>query len=189
MSPSLHSDDLPHPETGIILFTSGSLGEPKAVQLGRTGLLYLVDSLIEYFQLGRETQATITLPIFHTMALNTQFFPTFLAGGVCEFINTELSMGKLYRHISNSNGNFIALIGDMLKFCLEEKQKRNLTPAYNVQNIQLSGGITRQEHLEWASELFPNARIHKGFGLTECIRISMISSLSAKFCFKFCSKL
>jgi acyl-CoA synthetase (AMP-forming)/AMP-acid ligase II len=37
------------------------------------------------------------------------------------------------------------------------------------------------EHLEIARELFPNARLHKGYGLTEAIRVAMIDSRDPRF--------
>lgn len=173
--------EIPHPETGVILYTSGSMGEPKAVMLPRRGLLYIIETLVKYFDLDNTTVAAITLPIFHTMALNTHFFPTFFAGGKSVFINSELSMGRIYRSIIESGGNFCALIGDMLKFCLREKERRNVEGGEIVLNLQMSGGITRVEHLEMARKIFPNAKIHKGFGLTELVRICMINSEDSKF--------
>lgn len=172
---------LPHPDTGLVLFTSGSMGEPKAVALSRKGLMYNIDTLIKYFGLDAQTVSAITLPIFHTMALNTHFFPTFFSGGTSVFVNSELSMGRIYRSIIECQGTFVALIGDMLKLCLKEMEKRGVQGGECVEHIQMSGGITRVEHLHMAKKLFPRATIHKGFGLTELIRISMINSRDPDF--------
>ena len=54
---------LPHPETAVVLFTSGSMGEPKAVALSKNGLSYIISTLIKYFQLGADSHAIITLQI------------------------------------------------------------------------------------------------------------------------------
>jgi acyl-CoA synthetase (AMP-forming)/AMP-acid ligase II len=175
-NPGLLDKPLPAASTALILYTSGSTGQSKPVLLSEESLMYMIDHLIERLNLNSSTVATITLPIFHTMALITQFFPTFFAGGRSIIVNTELSTGKLYRLISSSGGTFIALISDMLKYCKEEKEKRNMEPAKDVKLLQLAGGHISTSHLELAREIFPNAVIYKGYGLTEAIRVAMISS-------------
>ena len=173
--------DLPRNETTLILYTSGSEGEPKGVQLSQTGILYTVDTLIDYFGLDASTVATCILPLFHTMGLNTQFLPTFLAGGKCVFYEPTLNLGKIYRRIIESKGTFIGLVTEFLKLCHEEKNRRNLPPAEKVRHVQIAGGLISEKHVHMAVELFPNAVIHKGYGLTEAIRVSMISSKDPKF--------
>lgn len=168
--------DLPREGTAVILYTSGSSGEPKGVQLSDTGISYTVDSLIKYFSLDRDSVSTCVLPLCHTMGLNTQFFPTFFAEGKCVFHQSSLSLRKIYRRIIESKGTFVGLIAELLQFCHEEKIRRDLEPAKLVRHVQIAGGVIRDDHLRMARELFPNAVIHKGYGLTEAIRISMISS-------------
>ena len=173
--------DLPPQGTGLLLYTSGSLGEPKGVALSQEGLSYTIETLIPYFKLSSQSVATITLPMFHTMALNTQFFPTFFAGGRCEFVDSGLSLGKVFRSIVNSGGTFVAMIGEMLRLCLEEMNRRGLDPCHTVEHVQIAGGIIRSDHLEYAKTLFPKATIHKGYGLTEGIRVTMIPSTDPRF--------
>ncbi|NCN27500.1 acyl--CoA ligase [bacterium] len=167
--------------TGLILFTSGSSGEPKGVFVPEEGLLYTIDYLIEYFGLNRSTKATVFLPTSHSMGLNTQFFPTFFAGGQSHLVNTSQNLSRIYRNLLASEGTFIGLIGDMLRICFEEKKRRNLPPATSVEHIQLAGGIIHRDHLRIAQELFPNAVIHKGYGMTEATRVSMINSNDPDF--------
>jgi acyl-CoA synthetase (AMP-forming)/AMP-acid ligase II len=172
---------LPREGTAIVLYTSGSTGEPKGVQLSSEAIDYTVDRLIDYFRLNESSVAACILPLFHTMGLNTQFFPTFFAGGKCVFREVSLVLGMIYRRILESKGTFVGLISDFIHMCHAEKIHRNLPPALEVQHVQISGTITRGNHLRMARELFPNAVIHKGFGLTEAIRICMISSKDPNF--------
>jgi acyl-CoA synthetase (AMP-forming)/AMP-acid ligase II len=162
--------------TALILHTSGSTGNRKGVQVPERGILYTVDHLIPYFQLGPASKALVVLPISHSMGLNTQFLPTFLAGGECHFVEANLSLNRCYRTLLASEATFVSLIGELLRICAEERRKRNLPPATHVKHAQLAGGTIRAEHLRMAAELFPNAVLHKGYGLTEAIRVSMIAS-------------
>lgn len=174
----------PHPaskDAALMLFTSGSTGKPKGVYVPEAGLLKTIDFLTKYFDITSKTVSPIVLPIWHSMALNTQFLPTFLAGGRSYFMNAWLSIGRVYRSILFKEGTFVSLIGEVLRVCWEEKNRKNLPPAEEVRHVQLAGGMISDKHLRLARELFPNAVLHKGYGLTEAIRVTMINSESPDF--------
>ncbi|HXH29859.1 MAG TPA: class I adenylate-forming enzyme family protein [Bacteriovoracaceae bacterium] len=167
--------------TALVLYTSGSTGEPKGICVPERGIIVTSDYLIDYFKLDERTVTPIVLPVCHSMALNTQFIPTFLAGGCSTFINARLGMNKLFRHIEKEEGTFISLIGEVLRVCWEEKKRKKLNPNLRVQHVQLAGGMILEQHVRMAREIFPNALIHKGYGLTEAIRVTMIDHRDPAF--------
>lgn len=160
----------------LVLFTSGSTGAPKAVQLTHQGLEYTIDYLTNYLKLNKDTTAGVTLPISHTMALNTQFLPTFLAGGRSVFMNSDLDKTKAFALLESSESTFLTVIGDILFLYEKEMQLRKLKPVTHVEHVQMAGGVIREKHVRLAQKLFPNAQIYKGYGLTEVIRTAMIGS-------------
>ncbi len=166
---------------GLVLYTSGSGGEPKGVILPSAGLLYVAGLLIERLRLDADTQTAVTLPLHHTMGLNTQFLPTVLAGGRALVLATRLGLGRAYRDILESGATFAALFPDVLGALAIEKERRGLAPAASVTHLQLAGAPIRTRHLETARELFPAARLHKGYGLTEAIRVTMIDDRDPYF--------
>lgn len=172
---SVHAPLLPS-AAGLTLLTSGSSGRPKEVILPTEGLLYVADLLIHRFSLDEHTVAAVSLPLHHTMGLNTQFLPCLLAGGRSVFFAAGLRLGHLFRDLLESEATFVSMVSDMVRLCRTEKNRRRLPPASSVREMQLAGGHIRPEHLEMARELFPRARLHKGYGLTEAIRVSMIHS-------------
>lgn len=167
--------------TGLILFTSGSTGKPKGIFIPGRGILQTAEHLTSYFDLSAESVAPVILPIWHSMGLNTQFLPTFFIGGRSHFMNAHIGMNRAFRTILNQNGTFVAMIGEVLRTCWEEKNRRSLPPATHVKHVQLAGGLITAQHLALAKELFPNALVHKGYGLTEAIRVSMISHRDPNF--------
>jgi acyl-CoA synthetase (AMP-forming)/AMP-acid ligase II len=175
------SDYLPRDGTSIILYTSGSEGEPKGAQLSESGMRYTLDYLIDSFGLNESAVSACIMPLCHAMGLITQFLPTFLAGGKCVFFDISMSLGIIYRQIIRSECTFTGFITEFLQLCHEEKTRRGLEPALKVQHIQISGGPVLEDHLRKAMLLFPNAIIHKAYGLTEAVRISTISSSDPKF--------
>lgn len=168
--------------TALMLYTSGSMGAPKGVFVPAEGLLRTADHLISYFELNEKTVAPVVLPVCHSMALNTQFFPTLFAGGQSYFWNSRLGINRVYRTIGSIQGSFVSLIGEVLRTCWEEKRRKDLEPLLSVQHVQLAGGLILPQHIEMAQELFPNATIHKGYGLTEAIRVTMINHRDPDFC-------
>lgn len=183
LGPVVHSSRVPLPpdDVALILYTSGSSGEPKGVRLSETALLYNVDALQKYQAYSSSTIAAVTLPICHTMALNTQFLPTFLAGGKSVFFDATLNLDRVYKGILDSKATSVALISHLIKLCEEERKRRRLPAAETVRQVTLAGGVIRPHHLASARELFPNAVVYKGYGLTEAIRVSMINSNDPAF--------
>lgn len=162
--------------TALVVLTSGSTGKPKAVAISLRAISFIVEELIDTLNLNARTTAVLNMPLFHTMVLNTQFLPTFIAGGKCIFSPAELSLNRLYRSIESSKGNYVALVPDLLSHCYEEFTSRGLAANDAVKNVVVAGGSISNKHIEKAQKLFPSAKIHKGYGLTEAIRVSMISS-------------
>jgi long-chain acyl-CoA synthetase len=178
------SHNLPREGTSIILYTSGSEGKLKGVQLSEAAIKYTIDYFISYFRLNESMVSACIMPLYHAMGLNSQFLPMFFAGGKSVFFDISMSLGKIYRQIIQSESTFVKLIPEFLQLCFEEKNRRSLNPALKVQHIQISGGHIREDHLRKAMLLFPNAIVHKGYGLTEALSVSMINSRDPKF---FCN--
>ncbi len=166
---------------GLVLHTSGSTGAPKRVLLAAESLLYMADELIHRFALGQETVGAAVLPIYHTTGLNTQFLPTVLAGGRTVIFSPRWLIGRIYRDLLESQATFVSLVNELLRPSLDEMRRRGLPPATEVAEVQLAGSTAQPQHLEMARELFPEARIHRCYGLTEAIRVAMIAGDEAGF--------
>jgi fatty-acyl-CoA synthase len=172
-----HSSASTIPEgTALVLFTSGSTGVPKGICIPASGIALTANTLIKRFSLHSDTITPVFLPICHSMALNTQFIPTLLAGGRSHFIDAQLELSRIFRTVLEQKSTLVALIAETLIVCAREREKRNLPKANQVRHVQLAGGKISEKHLELSRELFPNAIIHKGYGLTEGIRVTMIDS-------------
>ncbi len=161
---------------GLVLHTSGSTGAPKRVLLAAEGLLTMIDELIRRFALGTGTVAAVVQPLYHTTALNTQLLPTVCAGGRTVVSSSRWLMGRVYRDVLDSGATFVSLVNELLGPSLEEKRRRGLPAATSVAEVQLAGSTSQPQHLAMARELFPAARIHRCYGLTEAIRVAMIAS-------------
>ena len=167
--------------TVLVLLTSGSSGEQKAVAISFKALDSIINSIIQYFRLDSKTNAAVSLPLSHTMALNTQFLPTFFSGGTCFFENLELKLNQVFRWTLQTRANFVCLVPDLLTLLAAEKQTKNLAVNRDVTRLILAGSFVGAHHCHLARELFPDAIIYKGYGLTEAIRVCMVSSRETAF--------
>lgn len=177
-----------HPECGLILFTSGTMGNQKAVNVPLRGMLNTYDWLARHFSLTEDDVSTLILPISHTFALNTQLMPAFLVGAKTVFLNRTLHLGRQYELIGKFDGTFVASVGDLLRLLKRERDVRGLPSCLRVRHVQVAGGKITLAHLHELRELFPNAVLHKGYGMTETIRTSMVSSEDPDFYSESCGK-
>lgn len=168
-------------DTALILQTSGSSGKAKFRSISFEALNYVIEAVSQKTALSENTVTAVTLPMSHTMALNTQFFPTFFAGGRCHFTDSKYSLGRLYRNLFEADATFTALVSNLLEVCEEEMEQRHLSSNQNIKTVVLAGGSIGTHHLKLAKKLFPKAEIYKGYGLTEAIRVSMIGSSEEGF--------
>ncbi|MEI8025903.1 MAG: class I adenylate-forming enzyme family protein [Pseudomonadota bacterium] len=165
----------------LVIYTSGSSGTPKGVAISFPSISYIASTLKETLSLSHETIAAISMPLFHTLALNTQFIPTIMAGGKCVFTPAELQLNSLYRNYLKTKGNYLALIPEVLLQCYQEFRTKELEPHPFVKTVVMAGSNISREHLRIAELIFPKAEIFKGYGLTEAIRVSMISNRDPEF--------
>ncbi|MCK4980190.1 MAG: AMP-binding protein, partial [Candidatus Delongbacteria bacterium] len=75
-------------DIAVLLFTTGSEKEPKAVMLSHDNILSNVEAIQQEFYIGPEDLFAGVLPLFHIFGLTTSFFLPLLSGaGVNTFAN------------------------------------------------------------------------------------------------------
>lgn len=79
---------LPHPRSGghqtgdtLLVYTSGTTGEPKGAIHNQAGMLANLDAAIDCQGLNASTRTLAVLPLFHVGGLCIQVLPTLAAGG------------------------------------------------------------------------------------------------------------
>lgn len=177
-----------HSTCGLILFTSGTTGNQKAVNLSLSGMQEAYQFLGHYFKLGPQDIAAVLLPLSHTFALNTQLMPSFLAGAKTTFLNHPSQLGRQYDGIGKVGATFVSSVTDLLRLLKREREVRRLAVCDQVRHVQVAAGKISTEHIADLKLLFPSAVLHKGYGMTETIRTSMISSLDPNFLSDSCGR-
>ncbi len=77
-------------EAAVILFTSGSEKDPKAVQLSHKNLLQNINAFPEMFALSKDDIILANLPLFHVFGFTVTFFLPLILGGTSVAIANPL---------------------------------------------------------------------------------------------------
>ncbi len=157
-------------ENALILFTSGSTDESKAVIFTFENLLASANSFIEYFNANSSDSWLLSLPIFHIGGFMI-IFRTILAKSTLYF-PMQIQNEAIFEAIAKFKPSFISVVNPTLSFLA----KSNLENYKNLRGIFAGGGpITENPISEMIEKGIP---VFKVYGSTETT--SMITILSPK---------
>jgi acyl-[acyl-carrier-protein]-phospholipid O-acyltransferase/long-chain-fatty-acid--[acyl-carrier-protein] ligase len=92
--------DFPANQTATILFSSGSSGRPKGVELSHHNILSNLEGALEMFRVYKDDRLCGLLPIFHSFGLSCTLWLPILAGVGISFVPNPLdakSVGDMVR--------------------------------------------------------------------------------------------
>lgn len=158
---SSQEDNNIHPQTSIILFTSGSSGGTKAVQLSKDNILANTNAVSKTLDLHLVKNQILFLPLHYSFGLLGQLVPA-IELNICTY---------LFNHLLESK-NIIPLHQDCLISGVPQHYQTlsKLFPSDKFTNIThvVSAGAywSIQDRMD-AQKLFPNAILYNNYGQTE----------------------
>jgi len=166
---AIQLDDIPN----LILYTSGSTGEPKGVICENNSMCAAVNAINEYLPLTSDDVILNTLPFNHSYGLY-QMLTIFDAGGTLVLMKKTawtfpmMILKKIKAH--NVTVLPVAPTSVALLFKLrEDKLKDNMQ---SVCIITTAGANFPEHHCEKLQRILPWSSIITMYGATECVRIS-----------------
>ncbi|NTX52968.1 class I adenylate-forming enzyme family protein [Myxococcus sp. CA039A] len=153
-----------HPETAVVLFTSGSTGAPRAVQLSRRNIEANVAAVLASLDFASVSQQTLFLPLSYSFGLLGQLLPALAAGvptsllGNLVELKRLLDEGRLHGMISgvpSHHETLLRLLGD--------------APALtkDVTHVVSAGAALNLELRQRLMRAFPSSRVYTCYGQTE----------------------
>jgi fatty-acyl-CoA synthase len=70
-------------DVAMIMYTSGTTGQPKGATLTHANLAWNLFNVLIDVDVSQDEVTLVSAPLFHTAALNQTFLPTFAKGGTC----------------------------------------------------------------------------------------------------------
>ena len=152
------------PETAVVLFTSGSTGEPKGVMLSGENLSVNVRDICAYFPISQEDTLLIARPLYHSSVLTGEFLAALWTGAGIVFSSEPFQpqgiLNRLRQHRVTVLGGTPTLLSALARFV---RQREGLA----VRLLTMSGECMTEGMARAIRAGFPDAAVYCGYGLSE----------------------
>jgi long-chain acyl-CoA synthetase len=151
-------------DTAVLLYTSGTTGQPKGAELTHANLTLNARGSAELFDLGSEGILLGALPLFHSFGQTCGMNATIADGGSMTLL-TRFEPGKALEIIQRDKVNVFQGVPTMYGAMLHHPERER----YDVSTVQLcsSGGSAMPVELLRAFEEAFGCKILEGYGLSE----------------------
>jgi crotonobetaine/carnitine-CoA ligase len=155
-SPAIHAED-----PCRILFTSGTSGWSKAVELSHGYEVHAGERHIELLDIGATDRWLYVTPLFHIDAI--YIFSILLHTGGAFVLAPRFSASRFWADVQRSGATYLCYVGSILPILL----KGGEAPPEHALRMAVGGGTTR-EQLSRFEQRF-NVTVLEAFAMTECI--------------------
>lgn len=161
LQPTHMPDDL-----AALLYTSGSTGRPKGVMLSHANLWFAADSVAGYLGLAADDIALAVLPLSFDAGLSV-VTSALMAGGAAALLDYLVPrdvVKAVERHRATTLSGVPPLFAQLIEADWPEAARASL------RRITVTGGRMPVPVTRRLRALFPGARLHLMYGLTEAFR-------------------
>ena len=159
-------------DPAFLVFTSGSTGTPRGVILTHDNVHFVSDAIQARLQYRAEDHVAIFLPLSFDYGLYQLFYAA-IAGASVFIGRPEMAGPELPRILAAQEISVLpgvpTLFGGLIKM-----QRYRPVPLPRMRVITNTGDHLPQSYIASLRELFPQARVHPMYGLTECKRVSIL---------------
>ena len=160
-------------DTATILFSSGSEGDPKGIELSHKNLLTNIKQVSELLNFRRDDVILNSLPIFHSFGLTvTTLLP--LCEGVKMVSVADPTDGATIGKMSAKHGVSI-LFGTSTFFRLYTRNKKLHPLMFQNVRIVIAGAEKLKPDVKDAFRLKFGLEIHEGYGTTETAPVAAVN--------------
>jgi len=160
-------------DTATILFSSGSEGDPKGIELSHKNLLTNIKQVSELLNFRRDDVILNSLPIFHSFGLTvTTLLP--LCEGVKMVSVADPTDGAAIGKMSAKHGVSI-LFGTSTFFRLYTRNKKLHPLMFQNVRIVIAGAEKLKPDVKDAFRLKFGLEIHEGYGTTETAPVAAVN--------------
>lgn len=174
--PSLFKASQGHDETGVVLFTSGTEGDPKGVVLSHENVMANVEQVRAHIDLYPETDSVFNpLPTFHCFGLTVGAVLPLVAGIKAVFHPTPLQPREIARRIRD-HGTTVLLATDT--FISQYARAGDQGDLMSLRLAVCGAERVRDETRQMVRKKY-NIEILEGYGATEASPVVAANSVGA----------
>lgn len=170
----IEHDNISLDDKSVIIYTSGTSGNPKGVTLTHANLLADAQAIAEWFAFDGDTRTLCILPLFHNNGQIVTFLAPLWAGGSTIMIKGNVSLIAFWDLVDKYKANWTSVIPTILSVLLSFKRKRKDDHMKGI----ICGGALLPQSVQLQFEEIYNVPIYEGYGLTETTSFSCFNPLS-----------
>lgn len=161
-------------ENAIILYTSGTSGQPKGAMLTHENMYSNARDIGEYLHMSNKDRVIATLPIFHVFALTVVVNAPLLRGASI-ILMPRFSPKDVFETIRQTKATVFAGVPTMYNFLYQ--YEGGTAEDYASIRLSISGGSSLPVALLHNFEEKFNTRISEGYGLSEASPVTCFNPL------------
>ena len=167
---SLDSGDLKEPQfdseaDALIVFTSGTTGNPKGVVLSQRNLLEDARAISEWHYINSETRMMCVLPIHHVNGTVVTLMTPFYVGGSV-VLNEKFQIDQFFPIIEEEKVEIVSVVPTLLQYLTSFYEDKDSPVLDNFSHIICGAGPLTVNVAKNFEERFGKRIIH-GYGLSE----------------------
>lgn len=146
----------------MLIFTSGTSGEPKAVRVTHEKVWFPGLVLGEMFGLTAEDVFYVSMPLFHSNAVMAGYGPALVAGGAIA-LGERFSASRLIDDVRHFGATYLNYVGKPLSYVLATPPRPD--DADNPLRLAFGNEANEKDVAAFAERF--GCRVYDGFGSTE----------------------
>jgi acyl-CoA synthetase (AMP-forming)/AMP-acid ligase II/acyl carrier protein len=142
-------DPLSADDAALLMYTSGSTGQPKGVLHTHRSILARARNSVQQQRLTAADRSLLVLPLYHSNAESVTLTPTLLSGGSV-VVAQGFVIGKFWRWLIDYQCSWSAIVPTMVSQLLDWKDDRAASQGAAIQHIRFlrssSGALSPSLH-------------------------------------------
>ena len=147
------------------LYTSGTTGRPKGVELTHRNLASNTDAAIKFMNFSPEYRVLACLPTFHTLAITATMLAP-LAAGVSLFTFPKFDPDGVLQAAEKDGCNVLVMVPSMYRLVTRRQEKHPHAIKLKLK-LAIAGGEPLPDEIRTSFERVFGVPLHEGYGLTE----------------------
>lgn len=157
-------------DVAVIMFTSGTTGEPKGAIITHGNLINAVTTYAQEFRLTDKDSTILAVPIYHITGLSALLVLFVYIGGSI-YIQQRFHPAEIIDTLKKENISFLHGSPTVFVLLCQEIKKRNMEKCNNdfscLNTIACGAGNLNEGLIKQLKNLFPHTSIRPVYGLTE----------------------
>ncbi|MBK7984944.1 MAG: acyl--CoA ligase [Candidatus Competibacteraceae bacterium] len=155
-------------DLAALIYTSGTSGQPKGVMHTHQSLLFVLDSINEYLGFSQDDRLFSALPLNFGYGL-FQWLSAIRSGATLVLERSFTYPAQAYQRMQDEAVTSFASVPTIYAMMLAQDAKQPLRFP-SVRLVTNAAAALPPEFIPGIKRLFPQARLYKMYGQTECIR-------------------